>query len=49
MFSYCSSLNYLDLSNFNINNVTNMRGIFNSFNKSCKLICNDEKIKNFIF
>ena len=28
MFSYCSSLESIDLSSFNTSNVTNMRGMF---------------------
>ena len=30
MFNYCSSLKYLDLSNFNIQNVKNMRCMFSN-------------------
>ena len=44
MFSECSSLTSLNLSNFNTNNVTDMRSIFFGINNSCNLICNDNKI-----
>jgi len=48
MFNNCSSLTSLNLSNFNTNNVTNMHGMFNDLNMNCKVICNDEKIKNIV-
>ena len=50
MFSNCSSLTSLNLSNFNTNNVTDMRSMFLGVNKTCNLICNDKnlKINNFI-
>jgi len=42
MFSECSSLTSLNLSNFNTNNDTNMSYMFYGMNrKKCKLICND--------
>ena len=45
IFSGCSSLTSLNLSNFNTNNVTNMWNMFFGINKkSCNLICNDKKI-----
>ena len=44
MFSYCSSLTFLNLSNFNANNVKDMRFMFNDLNKNCKVFCNDKKI-----
>ena len=44
MFCNCSSLNSLNLSNFNTNNVTNMRFMFFWVNKKCKLICENDKI-----
>ena len=46
MFYSCSSLTSLDLSNFNINNVTNMKGIFSGINMGCNLISKDKKILN---
>ena len=46
MFSDCSSLISLNLSNFNTFNVKYMGNMFNNLNKNCKLICNDERIKN---
>ena len=46
MFFYCSSLISLNLSNFNSNNVSDMKYMFSGLNKNCKLICNDDKIKN---
>ena len=48
MFGECSSLTSLNLSNFNTNNVTKMEGMFDGINKSCCLICNDDKIRNQI-
>ena len=45
MFSYCSSLTSLNLSNFNINSVEDMDDMFSGLNKNCKVICDDEKIK----
>ena len=44
MFYNCSSLTSLNLSNFNTNNVNNMRGMFFEMNKNCKVISNDNKI-----
>ena len=46
MFCNCSSLTSLNLSNFNTNNYAYIEGMFNGLNKSCKVINNDEKIKN---
>ena len=46
MFSSCSSLTSLNLSNFNTNNVTDMSYMFSGINKSCNLICNDKEILN---
>ena len=45
MFYNCSSLTSLNLSNFNTNNVTDMRYMFVGVNrKKCKLECEDAKI-----
>ena len=45
MFSYCFSLTSLNLSNFNTNNVNNMKGMFVGVNnENCKLICKDDRI-----
>ena len=49
MFSDCSSLTSLNLSNFNTNNVIDMSYMFSGLNKNCNIICNDEKIKKIIF
>ncbi len=38
MFSECSSLTSLNLSNFNINNVNNMSGMIVDFNESYDII-----------
>ena len=43
MFSKCSSLTSLKLSNFNIINVEDMREMFYGI-KNCNIICNDKKI-----
>ena len=46
MFSHCSSLTSLNLSNFNTNNVKDMSGIFHDIKKNkCKLICYDDNLK----
>ena len=46
MFFGCSSLTILNLSNFNTNDKKiNINNIFDKVNKYCKIICNDEKIK----
>ena len=46
MFSECYSLTILNISNFNTNNKKiNINNIFDNVNKNCKIICNDEKIK----
>ena len=47
IFYGCSSLTSLNLSNFNTNKVEDMNGIFSDINKNkCKLICNDDNLKN---
>ena len=35
MFEECPSLVYLNLSNFNLKNVTNMIEMFNGINRNC--------------
>ena len=47
MFFECSSLNSLNLSNFDTNNVTNMNNIFDNIKYDCNIISNDEKINSF--
>ena len=49
MFSDCPSLTTLDLSNFNTNNVTDMREMFNDLNSSCKIISKDQRMLNLSF
>ena len=44
MFSFCSSLTSLNLSNFNTNNVNNMKEIFKCLNINCEVISNDNQI-----
>ena len=44
MFSYCSSLTFLDLSNFDTNNVEDMEDMFKNVNKKCQIISNDKRI-----
>ena len=48
MFRGCSSLNNLNLSNFNTQNVTNMAGMFSGCSslKKKNVITNDNKILN---
>ena len=45
MFSYCSSLNLLDLSSFNVQKSTNLNGIFYNINKKCEIITYDDIIE----
>ena len=45
MFSGCSSLQEINLFNFNINNVTDMRGMFSGCSDQIKLKIK-EQIKN---
>ena len=44
MFYKCSSLISLNLSNFNTNNVNNMKEIFKCLNINCEVISNDNQI-----
>ena len=44
MFNECSSLTSLNLSNFNTNNVNNMKEIFKCLNINCEVISNDNQI-----
>ena len=44
MFNECSSLTSLNLSNFNTNNVNNMKEIFKYLNINCEVISNDNQI-----
>ena len=45
MFTFCTSLESLDLSNFNSNDNTDIKYIFNSVDKNkCKIVCKDDKL-----
>ena len=44
MFSNCSSLTSLNLSNFNTNNVIDMSNMFSYCSSLTSINCNDEKI-----
>ena len=46
MFSNCSRLTSLNLSNFNTNNVQDMDNMFYYIQKNCNVIYDDIKIKN---
>ena len=46
MFSECSSLTSLNLSNFNTKNVEDMHNMFYYIQKNCNIIYDDIKIKN---
>ena len=46
MFYYCSSLNSLNLENFNINNVKDMTFMFFFLKKECEIIAKEPKILN---
>ena len=48
MFSECSSLTSLNLSNFNTNNVTNMSYMFDHLKNDCKIISSDNKLISII-
>ena len=48
MFSDCASLSSLNLSNFNTNNVNDMRWMFNGLNKNCNIITNDNNLLNLL-
>ena len=48
MFNNCSSLNSLNLSNFNTINVKNMGYMLFGIKKKCNIIVNDEKLKEKI-
>jgi len=45
MFNKCSSLNFLNLYNFNINNISDMNGIFDDLKKDCKIIFKKKELK----
>ena len=45
MFSGCSSLKELNLSNFNTNKVTNINGMFKGCSSLISLICEDHSIQ----
>ena len=42
MFFGCSSLNTINLSSFNSDNLESKDGIFNNIPNTCTLICNDK-------
>ena len=46
MFSNCSRLGYLDLSNFKADKTYYVNEMFSGMNKKCLLVCGDEDIKN---
>ena len=46
MFSSCSSLISLNLSNFKTDNVNNMEEMFLNLNNNVKMITHDEKLLN---
>ena len=48
MFSLCSSLTSLNLSNFNTNNVKDMSEMFYRLNNSCDIITTDNNLLNLI-
>ena len=45
MFYNCDSLTSLNLSNFNIDNVTNVNNMFSGIKNECYIIINDQKIR----
>ena len=51
MFSYCSSLTNINLSNFNTQNVTNMSCMFSDCSSltNINIITNDKRIINQFF
>ena len=46
MFRYCSYLSKINLSSFNSDNVKNLEDIFFSVPTTCKIICDDIRIRN---
>ena len=44
MFSHCSSLETLNLSNFEIDTSNDVNFMFSFMNKSCNIICKDQKL-----
>ena len=48
IFYNCSSLNSLNLSKFNTDNVNNMSDMFHNFNESCDIITNAQNLLNLI-
>jgi surface protein len=44
MFSNCSNVKTLNLSNFNTNKVKDFDNIFFGLNKKCEVITSDEKL-----
>ena len=48
IFYCCSSITSLGLSNFNTNNVKDMRAMFCYIPKKCKIIYNDSGIKEIL-
>ncbi len=44
MFCGCTSLTYLDISNFKSNDDNDINSMFLKINKECHILCNDEKI-----
>ena len=49
MFSGCSSLNSLDISNFNTNNVDNMSYMFLGIYNNCIIISKDSNILSLVY
>ena len=48
MFADCSSLTYLNLSNFNTNNVNDMSEMFFGLNENCDIITTDNNLLNLL-
>ncbi len=44
MFSHCSSLENLDISNFELNASCDVKYMFSSMNKTCNVICKNQKL-----
>ena len=44
MFSHCSSLETLNLSDFEIDSSNDVNFMFSFMNKSCNIICKDQKL-----
>jgi len=48
MFSECSGLNELNIKHFKANKNINILNMFSGANKSCKIICSNRKLLDYL-